>query len=129
MAESIFRPATVLHWWRAAGFDRKTAWRNDPVTERAEPATDQLITILDEAAETGRRVSEEVVNAVAASQPTANAASICRWKLLTLRQRMLDMGGARRFGENGEAALRHIEEAATAAQRLSYGYRLHNLDR
>src|SRR5581483_10109917 len=109
MAESIFRPAAVLHWWREASVERKSFGRNSKqrspvVSEHVEAGTDQLINILDEAAETGRRVAEEV-SAASQAQPTANAASICRWRLLTLRQRLLDLGGKQRFGPNGNEAL------------------------
>ena len=89
---------------------------------------DQLARILDEAAEMGQRVSDEISNTKGA-QPTANAASICRWKLLKLRDRLADVESAGRLKSTREEALRHLEAAASAAQSMSYGYRLHNLDR
>jgi hypothetical protein len=93
-----------------------------------ELTTDQLIRILDEAAQMGRQVAEEV-SATKGAQPTANAASICRWKLLKLRDRLAEVEGTGRMKTIREETQKHLEAAAIAAQRMSYGYRLHNLDR
>jgi hypothetical protein len=94
----------------------------------AQPGADQLISILDEAAEMGQQVAEEI-SATHGAQPTANAASICRWRLLKLRERLQAVEGTPRLKSVREEALRHIDAAASAAQAMSYGYRLHNLDR
>ena len=127
MAESHFRPGSFLRWWRGVSFNTQPAQWTTPVTD-AHPATDQLIRILDEAAEMGQQVAEEV-SATKGAQPTANAASICRWRLLRLRERLEAVDGSPRLKSVREEALRHIDAAATAAQTMSYGYRLHNLDR
>ncbi|HZT08263.1 MAG TPA: hypothetical protein VFC51_14660 [Chloroflexota bacterium] len=98
------------------------------MADATEAGREKLIRILDAVAETGREVAEEV-NATTAPQPTANAASICRWKLLTLKERLHDVEGPRRVRSARAEAIHHLDAAAAAAQRLSYGYRLHNLDR
>ncbi len=126
LAESIFRPAAVLLWWRATSFDSKSVRRSATVNDTGE--TTKLIQILDEAAQMGQQVTDKVSSS-ADPQPTANAASICRWQLLNLRQQLVDMDGPRRVRSWREDAMKHLDAAASAAQALSYGYRLHNLDR
>jgi hypothetical protein len=93
-----------------------------------EVSAEQLIRILDEAAEMGQAVAEEV-SATKGAQPTANAASICRWKLLKLRDRLVEVDSTGRMKGIREETQKHLEAAAKAAQAMSYGYRLHNLDR
>jgi len=90
--------------------------------------TDQLVRILDEAAQMGQLVTDEITN-TKGPQPTANAASICRWKLLKLRDEIAGVEGSGRLKSTRDEALKHLEGAASAAQSMSYGYRLHNLDR
>ena len=127
MADSLFRPRSFLRWRREAPLSPKHATWTTSVTDAAS-GTDQLIRILDEAAETGQHVAEEV-SATTGAQPTANAASICRWRLLKLRERLQAVEGTSRLKSIREEALRHIDAAASAAQSMSYGYRLHNLER
>jgi hypothetical protein len=127
VAESLFRPTTFLRWWRKASLGSKNATWTTPVTDVSTGA-EQLIRILDEAAEMGQQVAEEI-SATQGAQPTANAASICRWRLLKLRERVQAIEGSTRLKSVREETLRHIDAAASAAQAMSYGYRLHNLDR
>jgi hypothetical protein len=129
VAESIFRRSSFLDWWRrSASVDVRSPQWTDGMTESKELATDQLIRILDEAAQMGQQVADEV-SATHGAQPTANAASICRWKLLKLRDRLTAVESAGRLRAVRDETQRHLEAAASAAQSMSYGYRLHNLDR
>lgn len=87
-----------------------------------------LTATLDEAAAVGRRL-ELQVQATPDGKPLANAASICRWELLVLRERLL--GAAMEPRERGvhSKIVRHLDSAAAAARTLSLGYRLQSLDR
>lgn len=106
----------------------RSVWRRQVVDAASVQAGEELVAKLDAAAHSGARLVEQV-QASADSQALANAASICRWELLVLRERVLEMEVPGRYnGARSELAHR-LDGAASAARVLSYGYRFHSLDR
>ena len=87
-----------------------------------------LVSGLDGAAEAGQRLSEKV-NAGTDGDPLANAASICRWELLILRERLLEWEFTPSLRTARSQVVRELDGAAAAARTLSSGYRFHNLNR
>ena len=91
-------------------------------------SADVLINGLDDAAEAGQRLTEKV-NAGTDGEPLANAASICRWELLILRERLLEWDFTPALRSARSQIVRELDGAAAAARTLSSGYRFHNLNR
>ena len=91
-------------------------------------APQELIDCLEAASELSSRFSEQVA-ASSDHQPLANAASICRWEILQLRDRVADLELAPPHHTVRSDIVRRLDEAAAAARLLSNGHRFHNLER
>jgi len=104
-------------------------WRtgNDEPEERVEtpPA---LVDCLEKATDVGRRFAEQVA-ASSDQQPLANAASICRWEILQLRDRVAELEVPPPHQPVHTEVVRRLDHAAAAARLLSSGHRFHNLER
>src|SRR4051794_5315807 len=125
MAQSVAASRSTLDRWRGASWGAfRSLWRRDE-HHLAPQAAQELSTSLDSASETGRRLSDQI-EASEDSQTLANAASICRWELLILRERVLESEGSSSLRTE---IIRHLDDAAAAARTLSSGYRYHNLNR
>jgi len=96
-------------------------------TSPVEPPQ-ELIACLETASDVGRRFAEHVA-ASSDHQPQANAASICRWEMMQLRERVAELEVPRPHQTLHSEVVRRLEEAAAAARLLSSGHRFHNLDR
>ena len=107
----------------------RSLWRggSDELSAQVDPPA-ELIACLQTASEVSSRFSEQVA-ASSDHQPLANAASICRWEIMQLRDRVaeIDVPGPHQ-GVHSEVLAR-LEEAAAAARLLSSGHRFHNLER
>jgi hypothetical protein len=103
-------------------------WRHPPEDAADGQASAELVAKLDAAAHSGARLVEQA-QAPANSQALANAASILRWELLVLRERVLELDVPGRYSKARSEIAQRLDGAASAAQVLSYGYRFHSLDR
>ena len=122
------RPSGALQLLGAVSRD---VWRGlRPSTAPAVLAVSRhlLVSLLDEVSIVSARFAEQLVVS-ADGQPRANAASVCRWELgrlrATLEATSLDVSDRR----HQLAILKRLDDAVTAAQILSAGYRFHSLDR
>src|SRR5688572_4676826 len=89
VAEFLLRPPFVVFGkWRGSHMPG-SATRGGIVHPDAElNATRELLDSVQRAVDSGLRLQESLRQSVE-NEPLANAASICRWELLVLRERML----------------------------------------
>src|SRR5207249_2925932 len=87
-----------------------------------------LIDGLDAAAGIAERLRDKIATS-GEQQVQANAAAICRWQLLTLRDRVLELDHIAAEKRAHAKIPHHLSDAAYAAQTLSGGYRCRHLDR
>lgn len=128
MAHSLVTSPGTLERMRDASIGAvRTLWRREAPISGTDASHD-LATSLESAAEAGRRLSEQI-ELLEENQALANAASICRWELLILRERVLEAEPGMSQRSLRAQVVRHLDEAAGAARTLSSGYRFHNLDR
>ena len=106
----------------------RSMWRRQVEDAPECQAGEELVAKLDAAALSGARLVHQV-QAPADSQVLANAASIYRWELLMLRERVLELDIPDRYNSARSQLAQRLDEAASAARVLSYGYRFHSLDR
>jgi hypothetical protein len=83
---------------------------------------------IQDAIAAGQRLLESLRQSVE-NEPLANAASICRWELLVLRERIRETSVPDSLRSTQVDAIRAVDAAAAAAHMLGNGYRFHNLDR
>ncbi len=104
-------------------------WRgaSDAPSDPVETPRD-LVACLEKATDVGRRFAEQVA-ASSDNQPLANAASICRWEILQLRERVADLEIPPPHQNVHSEVVRRLDDAAAAARLLSSGHRFHNLGR
>jgi len=107
----------------------RSLWRGggDDTADRPEPPP-ELIACLETASEVGSRFSDQIA-ASSDAQPLANAASICRWEILQLRDRVAELEVPPPHTTVRSEVLARLDEAAAAARLLSNGHRFHNLER
>jgi hypothetical protein len=104
-------------------------WRRREAADPAEADSERgLVVALDKTAEIADRLTQQLRTTPAPSQPVANAASICRWELMVLRERIRMQPINRRMEAIQVKVLRHLDGAGAAAATLSRGYRFHDLD-
>jgi hypothetical protein len=128
MAHSLANAPGALERVRGASLGAVRAlWRREAPGPATDPSHD-LATGLESAAEAGRRLAEQIEQ-LEENQALANAASICRWELLILRERVLEAEPSMSQRSLRAQVVRHLDGAAAAARTLSSGYRFHNLDR
>lgn len=129
MTEILAPAPSVSGRWRVAPFDLfRSLWRRESSSEVLAMSAEVLFTGLDDAAEAGERLRDKV-NAGTDGEPLANAASICRWELLILRERLLEWEFTPALRSVRSQVVRELDGAAAAARTLSSGYRFHNLNR
>lgn len=129
MAGILTRPSSGLGQWRTAPLETfKSVWRRQEGAATEEGTVHELVDKLDAAADMGARLAERML-VPGDNQPIANAASICRWELLTLRERVVALEVHPRLRGTHSQVVRHLDGAAAAARTLSSGYRFHNLER
>jgi hypothetical protein len=105
----------------------RSLWRNE--TPRASSDTpEELLECLDSAVALRDRLAEKVADSID-REPLANAASICRWEIMLLRDRVAALNLPRAHQAAHTQVLRQLDEAANAARQLSSGYRYTSLDR
>lgn len=97
-------------------------------TEAELMAARDLLDAIDQTMGAGQRLMDTLRDSVE-NEPLANAASICRWELLVLRERIAELGGAGAPRPAQAETIRAVDGAAAAAHVLGNGYRFHNLDR
>jgi hypothetical protein len=125
MAQSLATSRSTLDRWRGASWGAfRSIWRRDE-RHLGPEATQELSASLNSASDTGRKLAAQIESSED-SQSLANAASICRWELLILRERVLEGEGSSSVRTE---IVRHLDGAAAAARTLSSGYRYHNLNR
>src|SRR4030095_3337201 len=102
-------------------------WLRGGAEAPAEPvaAPEDLVACLETATAVGRRFAEQVAASID-HQPLANAASICRWEILQLRERVADLEVPPPHQNAHTEVVRRLDEAAAAARLLSNGHRFHN---
>ena len=128
MTTSLASSPGTLERWRGASIGAVRAlWRREASFTGADTSHD-LAASLESAAESGRRLAEQI-ELLEENQALANAASICRWELLILRERVLEAEPGMSQRSLRAQVVRHLDGAAAAARTLSSGYRFHNLDR
>ncbi len=103
-------------------------WRGSEDPSSIPDAPADLIACLETASDVGRRFAEHVA-ASSDHQPLANAASICRWEIMQLRERVAELQIPPPHRPVRSEVVRRLEEAAAGARVLSSGHRFHNLDR
>jgi hypothetical protein len=103
-------------------------WRREDSSGDEGASTEVLVTGLESAAEAGQRLTEKVQSGMD-GEPLANAASICRWELLILRERLAEWEFGPALRPLRSQVIRELDGAAAAARTLSSGYRYHNLNR
>ncbi len=129
MAEFLLRPPFRFGKWRAShGAGQVAAPTSIAPTDAEISAARDLADAVGQAVSAGQRLMESLRQSVE-NEPLANAASICRWELLVLRERILELTGPGALRALQAEAVRHIDGAAAAAHMLGNGYRFHNLDR
>jgi hypothetical protein len=105
----------------------RSLWGGGDSPPPAEPP-EELIACLETVSDVGRRFAEHVA-ASSDHQPQANAASICRWEMLQLRERVAELDVPPPHHTVHTEVVRRLDEAAAAARLLSSGHRFHNLER
>jgi hypothetical protein len=130
MAEFLLRPPFVLFGkWRASHSGGRSAAHGGSARPDAEiAAMSELSHAIEHAVAAGERLLESLRQSVE-NEPLANAASICRWELLVLRERMIETSVPNSLRAVQNESTRHVDAAAAAAHMLGNGYRFHNLDR
>lgn len=122
------RPAGAL---ALIGSVSRDAWRGlwRPATTSGLAASRHaLLTVLEDVTEVADQLADQV-SASDDNQPKANAASICRWELGRLKERVLQIPANGADTAQQTAVVHHLDEGMIAAQILSTGYRFHSLDR
>lgn len=127
MEFALPRPAGAL---ALIGTVSRDAWRG--LTRPSAPAAlaasgHALLTLLDDASRVADTLAEDV-SAADENQTRANAASICRWELGRLKDRVQQMTVQAADRRHQAEVVRHLTEGMQAAQILSSGYRFHSLD-
>jgi hypothetical protein len=129
MNESLAPTPGMLGRWRSAPLDLlRTIWRREDSNGDAAMSAEVLLTGLDGVFEASQRLTDKV-QAGTDGEPLANAASICRWELLILRERLLECDFTPTLRPIRSQVVRELDGAAAAARTLSSGYRFHNLNR
>ncbi len=130
MAEFLLRPPFPFGRWRANHHGAKLGAAQGGVapTDAEVTAARDLTDAVTSAVGAGQRLMESLRQSVE-NETLANAASICRWELLVLRERILEVAGPSALRALQAEAVRHVDGAAAAAHMLGNGYRFHNLDR
>ena len=106
----------------------RSLWRASAVLSPTRERPQELIACLESAAALGRRLAEQV-EATTDHEPRANAAAICRWEILVLRDRVEGLRLPSEYERTRTQIVRRLEDAAVAARQLSNGYRFPSLDR
>ena len=127
MAEFLLRPPTLFAKLRGHGASR-VAGHSEPQSDAEVTAARELVSVLGSAIGAGQRLMDSLRDSVE-NEPLANAASICRWELLVVRERVAEVKGPTSLRPAQAEALRDVDGAAAAAHMLGNGYRFHNLDR
>jgi hypothetical protein len=128
MEFALPRPAGALALIGAVSRDAWRGWRQAQAPAALAASRHALISVLDEVAETAEQLADQVAEANE-SQLRANAASICRWELARLKERVLEVPAQKGDRPYQNQMARYLDEGMTAAQILSTGYRFHSLDR
>lgn len=129
MVEILASPPTVLGRWRAGSISvLRSVWSRGEQAAIPAEATDELLGAIDAADALSHRLTEQM-SASSDSQVLANAASICRWELVILRERVLELDMPSPLQSLRTRIVRHLDGAASAARLLSSGYRFHHIDR
>jgi hypothetical protein len=128
MEFALPRPAGALALIGSVSRDAWRGMRHSSTTGAVAASRHALLTVLEDVEEVADQLADQV-SVSDDSQPRANAASICRWELARLRERVSQIPAQGVDGPQLSAVVRHLNEGMTAAQILSTGYRFHSLDR
>jgi len=128
MTPGVSRSHSFIGRWTGASVGALRSFRRHNDTAMAGPSAKEVEPILDAAAAVAASFAQRT-GGTEGSQALANAASICRWELLVLRERILQLGVTTQCQALQAEIVRHLEDAAAAARVLSSGYRFHSLDR
>jgi hypothetical protein len=129
VVEFLLRSSFPFSWWRVGHGARQSTDRSGASVPDAEiAAMGDLSRAIQHAVSAGQRLLESLRQSVE-NEPLANAASICRWELLVLRERIRETSVPSSLRSTQVEALRAVDAAAAAAHMLGNGYRFHNLDR
>lgn len=129
MAEFLWRPPFLFGRWRNPQSSGRTREQGPAAATDAEmAAAHELSLAVQSAVGAGQRLLESLRQSVD-NEPLANAASICRWELLVLRERVRGASVPPRLKPLQMGAIRDLDAAASAAHMMGNGYRFHNLDR
>jgi hypothetical protein len=129
MAEFLLRPPFLFGKWRAShGAGRNAARDGVTQTDAEMTAARDLLDAIGRAIGAGQRLTDSLRDSVE-NEPLANAASICRWELMVLRERIMEINGPTSLRAAQAESVRYADGAAAAAHMLGNGYRFHNLDR
>jgi hypothetical protein len=121
-------PFAAARWGQGAFGALKSAFQRGKI-DAGDPATaDELVARLDNATDVGSRLAQQAREAEDVA-PLANAASICRWELMVLRERVLETDVPPRLERTRAELVRLLDGTAAAARTMSAGYRFHSLDR
>src|SRR5437879_2679287 len=107
MAETLAQSRPAMGRWISAPVDALRSMLHRGVTDEPVAAAEELLPGIDGAAEAGRRFAARV-HGTEDSQPLANAASICRWELLMLRERVVEVPAASALRELHAAIIGHL---------------------
>jgi hypothetical protein len=129
MAEFLLRAPFLFGKWRSSHGAGRAATRMSGTPSEAELAEmRELGDAIGRAIGAGQRLMDALRDSVE-NEPLANAASICRWELMVLRERLSAISGPSTLREVQAESIRDVDGAAAAAHMLGNGYRFHNLDR
>jgi hypothetical protein len=122
----LTRTPLLFGRWRVGPGARQSGGAALPDAELA--AMGDMTRAIQHAVAAGQRLLESLRQSVE-NEPLANAASICRWELLVLRERIRETSVPGTLRSTQAEAIRAVDAAAAAAHMLGNGYRFHNLDR
>ncbi len=125
MAEFLLRPPFLFGKWRASHGAARSGVNQ---TDAELAAARDLVDAIGRAIGAGQRLMDSLRDSVE-NEPLANAASICRWELMVLRERIMEINGPSSLRAAQAESVRSVDGAAAAAHMLGNGYRFHNLDR
>jgi hypothetical protein len=129
MAEFLSRAPFLFGKWRAGHGAPQPGEHGETTLPDADlAAVDTMTNAIHNAVAAGQRLLESLRQSVE-NEPLANAASICRWEMLILRERIRETPVPGTMRSTQVEAVRAVDAAASAAHTLGNGYRFHNLDR